>query len=190
MATAKPGEDWVVFASFDGARRGEHMFVKLGRHFRGDVRKGLATAVVVTENADGSLKLRQSRAVTVTGYLGTLIHLSTSWMIGFMGLSSAVKGVGQGAHAAKMHQGHVGSDEHLVHQIIDYAGPRSAIVLVRSNGQETRSAVVAAAGADAKRCWDGSLSDFLAELEPGPSHDWVRTALGEPPAQDDPTPPN
>ena len=80
-----------------------------------------------------------------------------------------------------MHQGHVGSDEHLAHQIISDAGPGSAIVLVRSSDPTTRPVVVDAAGADALRCWDGSLSDFLAELDSGPPHDWVRTALGEPP---------
>jgi hypothetical protein len=157
------------------------LFVKLGRGFRKDVRGGKATAVVVTGNADGSLKVRQSRAVTVTGYINTLIHLSTSWMIGFLGLSSAAKGVGQGLHAAKIHQGHVGSDEQLAHQIISDAGLGSAIVLVRSGDPETRRAVVDAAGADARRCWDGSLSEGLSELDPGPPHDWVRTALGEPP---------
>ena len=180
-ATPMPGEEWVVFASFDTARHGEHMFVKLGRGFRSDVRKGGAVAVVVTQNADESLKLRQSRAVTISGYIGTLIRLSTFWLIGFMGLSSAAKGVGHGLHAAKMHQGHVGSDEHLAHQIIGDAGPSSAIVLVRSKDPATKQAVVAAAAVDGLHCWDGSVSDFLAELDPGPSHDWVRTALGEPP---------
>ena len=84
-----------------------------------------------------------------------------------------------------MHQGHVGSDEHLAHQIIGDAGPRSAMVLVRSNDSKTRQAVVAAAGAGAIHCWDGSFTDFLAELDPGPPHDWVRTALGEPPSGTD-----
>jgi uncharacterized membrane protein len=89
-STPKPGEDWVVFASFDNARHGEHIFVKLGRAFRKDVRDGHAAAIVVTENADGSLKLRQSRAVTLTGYVGTLMHLSVSWLTGFMGVTSGL----------------------------------------------------------------------------------------------------
>jgi hypothetical protein len=28
--------------------------------------------------------------------------------------------------------------------------------------------------------WEGSRTEFLAELDPGTKHDWVRTALGEP----------
>ena len=28
--------------------------------------------------------------------------------------------------------------------------------------------------------WDGSRQEFLASLDPGSRHDWVRAALGEP----------
>ena len=178
-----PGEDWVVFASFDSAGGGEHLFLKLGRRFRSNVRRGRANAIVITENADGSLELRQSRAVTATGHVGTLIHLSFLWTIGWLGVFTGAKGVGHGVHAAKLHQRHVGSDEHLAHQIMADAGPRSALVLVRSNDAEIKQAVVAAAEADAIHCWDGSLSDFLAQLDRGPSHDWVRDALGEQPPE-------
>ncbi len=157
------------------------MFVKLGRGFRKTVRGGHATALVITESADGSLELRQSRAVTATGHVGILIHLGVLWTIRWLGLMTSAKGVGHGVHAAKMHQRHVGADEHLAHQIISDAGPGSAIVLVRSTDPKTRQAVVTAAGADAIHCWDGSLSDFLAELDPGPSHDWVRDGLSEMP---------
>src|SRR5215218_5408288 len=108
-STPKPGEDWVVFASFDNARHGEHMFVTLGRAFRKDVRDGHAAAIVVTENADGSLKLRDNLVRTLTGYVGTLMHLSVSWLTGFMGVTSAAKGVRHGVHAATLHQAHLGS---------------------------------------------------------------------------------
>jgi len=180
-STAKPGEDWVVIASFDSHRRGELMLAKLGRCFRAKAREGRVTAIVVTENADGSLKLTQSRAVTGSGFVGTLIRLPLVWWIGFLGLFGAVKGVRGGIHAAEMRQGHVGSNEYQAHQILGETGPRSAIVLVRSSDSETRQAVLAAAEADARRSWDGSLTEFLAALDPGPPHDWVRTALGEPP---------
>ena len=41
--------------------------------------------------------------------------------------------------------------------------------------------MVAAAAADkAKASWDGPLTEFLAALDPGPAHDWVRKAIGEP----------
>jgi hypothetical protein len=41
--------------------------------------------------------------------------------------------------------------------------------------------MVAAAAADsAEDSWDGSLTEFLAALDPGSDHDWVRAAVGEP----------
>jgi hypothetical protein len=41
--------------------------------------------------------------------------------------------------------------------------------------------MVAAAAADsAEDSWDRSLTDFLAALDPGSAHDWVRAAIGEP----------
>jgi hypothetical protein len=41
--------------------------------------------------------------------------------------------------------------------------------------------MVAAAAADsADGSWDGSLTEFLAALDPGSAHDWVRAAIGEP----------
>jgi hypothetical protein len=33
--------------------------------------------------------------------------------------------------------------------------------------------------------WDGSLAEFLAALDPGSKHDWVRDALGVPSGADD-----
>jgi len=101
-STAKRGEDWVVIASFDSHHRGERMLAKLGRGFRAKARDGRVTAIVVTANPDGSLKLTQSRMVTRSGYVGTLIHLSLVWWIGFLGLLSAVRGVRGGIHAAGM----------------------------------------------------------------------------------------
>jgi hypothetical protein len=43
-----------------------------------------------------------------------------------------------------------------------------------------RQMVAAGAAERASDSWDGSLPDFLAGLDPGPAHDWVRTALGQP----------
>ncbi|MFJ8743134.1 hypothetical protein ACIRL2_27610 [Embleya sp. NPDC127516] len=45
---------------------------------------------------------------------------------------------------------------------------------------DTRQTVAAAAADRARRSWDGTLTDFLAALDPGSAHDWVRAALGEP----------
>jgi len=36
----------------------------------------------------------------------------------------------------------------------------------------------AAAADNAKASWDGPLTEFLAALDPGPAHDWVRQAVG------------
>ena len=46
--------------------------------------------------------------------------------------------------------------------------------------QRPRQVVAAAAADRASYSWDGSMADFLAGLEPGSEHDWVRTALDKP----------
>ena len=48
-----------------------------------------------------------------------------------------------------------------------------------SKDSETRQAVAAAAAGSAKQSWDGPLTEFLAALDPGSAHDWVRAAVGE-----------
>jgi len=177
---AKSGQESVVIASFDSYRHAEHMLASLGRGFRGKARKGGVIAVVVRGNADGSLKLTQSRVLTASGFASALIRVSLSWTVGFMGLFSTLKGAKGGVHAAHVREGHVGSDEHQAHKILAGAGPDAAIALVRCKDQETRQMVAAATADRASRSWDGSLTEFLAALDPGSTHDWVRAALGEP----------
>jgi hypothetical protein len=113
-------------------------------------------------------------------FTSVLIRVSLSWTVGFMGLFSTLKGAKGGAHAAHVREGHVGSDEHQAHKILADAGPGAAIALVRCKDQKTRQMVAAAAADSASRSWDGSLTAFLAALDPGSAHDWVRAALGEP----------
>jgi hypothetical protein len=91
-SVAKSGRDPVVVASFDSYRRAEHMLASLGRGFRGTTRKGGTTAVVVTGNADGSLRLAQSRVLTASSMVSALIDVSLSWLAGFMGLFSMLRG--------------------------------------------------------------------------------------------------
>jgi hypothetical protein len=92
-SAAKSGQESVVLASFDSYRRAEHMLASLGRGFRKKARKGGGTtAVVVRGNPDGSLKLTESRVLSASDLVSTLIRLSLSWMVGFMGLFSALKG--------------------------------------------------------------------------------------------------
>jgi len=180
-SVAKSGQESVALASFDSYRHAEHMLGSLGRGFRRKARKGGGTtAVVVRGNPDGSLKLTKSRVLSASDLVSTLIRLSLSWTIGFMGLFSALKGAKSQAHAAHVREGHAGSKEHRAHEILGEAGPHAAIVLVRCEDWETRKMVAASAADSAKHSWDGSLTDFLAALDPGSSHDWVRAAIGEP----------
>ena len=179
-SAAKSGQESVVLASFDSYRHAEHMLASLGRGFRRKARKGGARAVVVRGNPDGSLKVTESRVLTASDLTSTLIRLSLSWTVGFMGLFSTLKGAKSQAHAAHVRKGHTGSDEHQAHKILAGAGPHAAIALVRCKDQETRQMVAAAAADSAIDSWDGSLIEFLAALDPGSAHDWVRAALGEP----------
>jgi hypothetical protein len=96
-----------------------------------------------------------------------------------MGLFSMLKGTAGGVHAARVRKGHIGSGERA-QEILAEAGPHATVVLVRCEDQKTRQLVTAAAADQAKESWDGSLTEFLAALDPGSAHDWVRTALGEP----------
>ena len=99
-----------------------------------------------------------------------------------MGLFSMSKGATSGTRAVKVRGGHVGSEEHRAHEILAGAGPNAALLLVRCKDPETHQMVAAAAADKAQDSWDGSLTEFLAALDPGSAHDWVRTAVGEHPS--------
>lgn len=175
---AKSGQESVVLASFEGYRQAEHMLASLGRGFRRKARKGGAVAVVVRGNPDGSLKLTESRVLEAGDLVAVLMRVSLSWLVGFMGLFSMLKGTEGRVHAAHVRQGHVGSGERA-HKILAKVGPHATLVLVRCKNQETRQLVAAAAADSARESWDGSLAEFLAALDPGSAHDWVRAAVGE-----------
>ncbi|MGW3663190.1 hypothetical protein [Streptomyces sp. NPDC005141] len=179
-SVADSGQESVVIAGFHEHRDAEHMPASLGRGFRRKARKGGTTAVVIRANADGSLKLTQSRVMTANDLSYTLMSVSLAWTGGFMGLRSMVKGAKGEAHAAHVRQGHLRADAHQAHEILAEVGPHAAITLVRCKDQDTRHMVAAAAADRARRSWDGSLTDFLAALDPGSTHDWVRSAIGEP----------
>jgi len=141
------------------------------------------TAFVIRGNADGSLKLTQSRVVTAEGIEAAVFGVFSSMMLGLIGIRGMLKGVKSGGHAVGVHSAHVGSDEQAVHAILAQAGPNAAIAMVCCD-DETRRTVASQAGDQAITSWDGSRSEFLAALEPGSSHDWVRAALGEPSSAD------
>ncbi len=179
-SVAKSGQESVVLASFDSYRHAEHMLASLGRGFRKKARKGGARAVVVRGNPDGSLKVTESRVLSASDFMAVLLRVSLSWVAGFMGLFSMLKGARGGVRAVEVRKGHTGSGEHRAHEILAAAGPHAALVLVRCQDREMHQAVTAASADSATDIWDGSLTEFLAALEPGSAHDWVRAAVGEP----------
>jgi len=178
-SAAVSGQDSVVLASFESYRGAEHMVASLGGEFRRRARKGGARVAVVRGNADGSLEVTASRVLEAGDFTAALMRISLSWVVGFLGLFSMFKGTRRGVGEARERKGHVGSEEHRAHEILADAGPHAAVVLVRCKDQQTRQMVAAAAADNAKASWDGPLTEFLARLDPGPTHDWVREAVGE-----------
>ena len=177
-SAAVSGQDSVVLASFESYRGAEHMVASQRGEFRRKARKGGVRVAVVRGNPDGSLKVTGSRVLEAGDLTAVLMRISLSWLVGFMGLFSMFKGGRGGVRDARERKGHVGSEEHRAHEILADAGPHAAVVLVRCKDQQTRQMVAAAAG-NAKASWDGPLTEFLAALDPGPTHDWVREAVGE-----------
>ncbi len=173
-------QDFVIFASFENRHAAEHMLVSLRRRFREKHHKRHATALVISTNKDGSLRLTQSLVLTASGFVYTLIRISLSWTVGFIGITSMLHGGRSAVRDGRARQSHVGSDEQAVHALLAQVGPDAALVLVCCDDQEMRQAVVARAADCASQSWDGSRAQFLAGLDPGSQHDWVRTAIGEP----------
>jgi uncharacterized membrane protein len=178
------GGESIVLASFKNRFAAERMVASLGRNFRREARKGKANVFVISGNADGSLKLTESRAVEASGAISTLIRVTGSILVGFMGLFSTLKEAVGLSHAARARAAHVGLDDVRSHEILDEAGPGAAVLLIRCRDQATRDAVTAKATDSAVTTWDGSLTEFLGDLDPGSKHDWVRAALGEPSSAD------
>jgi hypothetical protein len=98
----RSGQEWVVIASFANRHAAEHMLASLGHEFRRNARKGHAEASVVSGNADGSLKLTESRALQASGFAATIIRVSLSWTVGFMG--PGLDGEGRQGHGARVSQ--------------------------------------------------------------------------------------
>lgn len=141
----------------------------------------MPTRFVISSNADGSLKITESRVLEASGLAATGIRVALSWTVGFLGLVSTLRGAKGTAHAAHKRGSHVASDDERAHEILAEAGSgAAALALVRCKDQETRQAVAARAADHASDSWEGSLADFLAALDPGSKHDWVRAALDQP----------
>jgi hypothetical protein len=108
------------------------------------------------------------------------MRISLSVLIGFMGMVSGLQGAKGSVKEARHRGAHVGSGERRGHELLAGIGPDAAIVLVTGGDNETRQAVAAQATDQATESWDGGRAEFLAALDPGPEHDWVRAALREP----------
>jgi len=165
---------------FQNGRAAEHLVASLGRGFRQKHRKGHAEALVVTANKDGSLKITQSRALSASGFLYTVMRIGVSVLIGFLGMLGALQGAKGSVKEAHHRGAHVGSDDQRAHELLAGIGPDAAIVLVTGDDNETRQAVAAKATDQASESWDLSRTEFLGALHPGSEHDWVRAAVGEP----------
>ena len=97
-----------------------------------------------------------------------------------MGLTSMLKGGKRFGHAAHVRKAHVGSDEQAGHAMLARAGAHGALALICCKDADTRRTVAAGAAELGSESWEGSRTEFLAGLDPGSKHDWVRAALGEP----------
>jgi hypothetical protein len=172
-----PAQESVVLASFPNRHAAEQMLSSLGRGFRKEARKGQVSAFLVSANKDGSLKVTQSRVLTAGGVGASLIRVPFSWMLGFMGLLSTLKGATGLGHAVHLREGRVGSDEQAAHAILARAGAHAAIALVSCKDPEASRAVAERAADRGSESWEGPRARFLAALDPGSSDEWVRTAL-------------
>jgi hypothetical protein len=178
-ATAGSGEESVVLATFANRRAAEHLVASLGREFRKKARKGDVAAFVVSGNPDGSLKITRSRVLSGGDVIDAGIRVSVARTAGLMGLFSTLKGGQRMGGAVRVRDSRVGADEQRAHELLTQAGPKAAIALLCCQDRQTRETVAQRAVGRAIRSWDGSRAEFIAALDPGPEHDWVRDALGD-----------
>jgi hypothetical protein len=171
--------DSVVLASFANRHSAERMLASLGRDFRRATHKRNADAFIILGNADGSLKLTESRVVTVRGIEAALLHVGVSTMAGFIGIRSALRGARSEVHAVHVHQSHVGEGAERAHEILAQAGPHAAVALVRCKDPQLSKVVATKAADKCHFSWDGPREEFLAGLDSGTEYDWLRSALSD-----------
>ncbi len=159
------------------------MVASLGGEFRRKARKGGARVAVVRGNADGSLKVTDSRVLEAGDLTAALMRLSLSWAVGFLGLFSMFRGGRSGVRAVGERKGHVGSEEHRAHEILADAGPHAAGVLVRCKDQQTRQIVVVAAAAMRKPAGMARSQSFLPAMIPVPLTTGCVRLSASPPAR-------
>lgn len=124
-----------------------------------------------------------SRVLTGGDVTAALMRVPLSLAVGFTGIFSTLKGGRAVGHAGRTREGHVGAKERAAHAILAEAGPHSAIALFRCTDREMWQEVSERAAERGINSWQGTLTEFLAALDPG-SHHWVRAALAEPSKSD------
>jgi hypothetical protein len=167
----------VILASFGNRHAAEHGLASLRRGFRKEARKGRAKALVISGNKDGSLKVTPSRVLSASDAGYTLTRISLSVTIGFTGILSSLKGAKGAVHEVRERKSGVGADETAAHALLAQVGPNAALVLITCDDQKMRQTVATEFADRASKSWDGSRAQFLADLDPGSQHDWVRATL-------------
>ncbi len=155
------------------------MLASLGRDCRKMARDGEVAALVISANNDGSLKLARSGALRTNAWMATIIRLSLAVIVGFIKVRSMFKGGESGGRAVRSHESHAGAAEDTVYAILAHLGPQSGVALVVCRDDGVRQAVATRAGGRAIDTWNGSRSEFLADLDPVDKNDWVRNVYVE-----------
>ena len=78
-------QESILLATFKDRFAAERMLASLGRTFRREALAGKANVFVISANADGSLKLTESRAVQASGLVSTGIRVTGALLAGFHG---------------------------------------------------------------------------------------------------------
>jgi hypothetical protein len=133
---ATESESSIILASFENRHAAERMLASLSRGFREEARKGYAKAFVIHGNKDGSLTLTQSRALSASGVVYTLIRIPLVVTIGFTGILSTLRGAKGAVREVHRRESGVGADEQAVHALLADVGPNAALVLVSSDDQK------------------------------------------------------
>ena len=138
--TPAPEQGSIVLATFKKRGAAERMLASLGRNFRHEARKGKSDVFVISANADGSLKVTESRVVEASGFISFLIHIATAILVGFLGLFSTLKEAFRVRRSTQVHAAHVGMDDMKSHGILAQAGEDAVLVwfVVRTRKRGTR----------------------------------------------------
>ena len=172
----------VVVAMFANRHAAERLLGSLGRDFRKKAQKGDVAAFLISGNADGSFSIAQSRLLTASGVVAAGAGVAVASLAGLMGIMSALKGGKTVVQAARKHGTHADAEARRLRELLDQAGPRASVLVVRCAEPDEAAAVVALAAERAGDSWHGSRAEFVAGLDRAAgSFAWLLAALDEPP---------